>query len=121
MSSPGILVVALPVVPYCGLAPDHSRFVGTCDGLTHPDDNYGVMVPLERATAKAVPALAVLDPLCPACKAFEQRLQASGFAERLHRQARALPPRPTRPPSPPGAPPPGPSARSAPGPLPRPP
>jgi len=33
----------------------------------------------------------VLDPLCPACKAFEQRLQASGFAERLDRRAIVFP------------------------------
>jgi uncharacterized membrane protein len=87
----GVLFVVVPVVLYFALAPDHSRFVGTCDGLTHPDDNYGVMVPLERATAKEVPALEVLDPLCPACKAFEQRLQASGFAQRLDRKAIVFP------------------------------
>ena len=87
----GVLFVAVPVTLYFALAPDHSRFVGTCDGLTHPDDSYGVMVPIERATARAVPALEVLDPLCPACKAFEQRLQASGFAERLDRKAVMFP------------------------------
>jgi uncharacterized membrane protein len=86
----GVLFVAVLVALYFALAPDHSRFVGTCDGLTHPD-TYGVMVPLERATARAVPALEILDPLCPACKAFEQRLQASGFAERLDRRAIVFP------------------------------
>jgi uncharacterized membrane protein len=87
----GVLFVAVPVALYFALAPDHSRFVGTCEGLTHPDDNYGVMVPIERAAAKGVPALEILDPLCPACKAFEQRLQASGFAEQLDRKAILFP------------------------------
>jgi uncharacterized membrane protein len=87
----GVLFVVVPVALYFALAPDHSRFVGTCDRLTHPDDSYGVMVPLERARANLVPALEVLDPLCPACKAFEQRLEASGFAERLDRRAIVFP------------------------------
>jgi hypothetical protein len=87
----GVLFVAVPVTLYFALAPDNSRFVGTCDALTHPDDSYGVMVPLEKATSKAVPALEILDPLCPACKAFEQRLQASSFAERLDRKAILFP------------------------------
>jgi uncharacterized membrane protein len=87
----GVLFVAVPVALYVGLAPDHTRFVGTCEGLTHPDDNYGVMVPIESAATKGVPALEVLDPLCPACRAFEQRLQASGFAQQLDRKAILFP------------------------------
>ncbi|HEX7844132.1 MAG TPA: DsbA family protein, partial [Kofleriaceae bacterium] len=37
------------------------------------------------------PAIEVLDPLCPACRAFEQRLEASGLAERLDRKAVLFP------------------------------
>jgi uncharacterized membrane protein len=87
----GVLFVAVPVALYFALAPDNSRFVGTCDALGHPEDSYGIMVPLEKATGKAVPALEVLDPMCPACKAFEQRLQASGDNERLDRKAVMFP------------------------------
>ncbi len=87
----GVLFVAVPVGLYFGLAPDNSRFVGTCDALAHPDDNYGIMVSLEKATGKAVPALEVLDPMCPACKAFEQRLQAASVNDRLDRKAVMFP------------------------------
>ena len=36
-------------------------------------------------------ALEILDPLCPACKAFEQRLDTSGYADRLDRRAILFP------------------------------
>lgn len=87
----GVGFVVVPIVLYLAMAPDNSRFVGTCDALLHKDDPYGIMVRLGGAGPKAVPALEVLDPLCPACKAFEQRLQASGFADRLDRKAVLFP------------------------------
>ena len=86
----GVAFVAVPVVLYLGLAPDHSRFIGTCEGLPHPDDPYGVMLRVD-AKSGGVPAIEVLDPLCPACKAFEQRLAASGLAERIDRKAVLFP------------------------------
>ncbi len=91
MAGVGALFVVVPVVLYLALVPDQSRFVGSCEGLPHPDDTYGVMVPLGKGTGKATPALEVLDPLCPACKAFEQRLDASGLVERLDRKAVLFP------------------------------
>lgn len=86
----GALFVAVPVIVYLALAPDHARFIGTCDALAHPDDTYHVMVPLAPHPG-GVPALEVLDPLCPACRAFEQRLDASGLADRLDRKAVVFP------------------------------
>jgi hypothetical protein len=47
------------------------------------------MVPLHRGGQ--APALEIFDPLCPACKAFESRLESSGFAERLDRKAILFP------------------------------
>jgi uncharacterized membrane protein len=91
MVGAGVLFVVVPVVLYLALVPDQSRFVGACEGLPHPDDTYGVMVPLHKGTASPAPALEVLDPLCPACKAFEQRLDASGLVERLDRKAILFP------------------------------
>jgi uncharacterized membrane protein len=90
----GIGFVAVPVVVYLALAPDHARFIGTCEALPHPADSYGVMVPVARpagAPASAAPAIEVLDPLCPACRAFEQRLAASGLGERIDRKAVMFP------------------------------
>lgn len=91
MAGVGVLFVVVPVALYLALVPDQSRFVGSCEGLPHPDDPYGVMVPLSKGPGKTTPAIEVLDPLCPACKAFEQRLDASGLADRLDRKAILFP------------------------------
>ena len=89
----GVGFVAVPVALYLAMAPDHARFIGSCEGLLHPEDPYGVMLRVDRASHDGVPAPAieVLDPLCPACKAFEHRLAASGLAGRLDRKAVLFP------------------------------
>jgi len=91
MFGAGVAFVAVPIVLYLALAPDHARFIGTCEGLPRPADGYGVMVRIERGAPRGVPAIEVLDPLCPACRAFEQRLAASGLAERLELKAVMFP------------------------------
>ena len=91
MFGAGVAFVAVPVVLYLALAPDHARFIGTCEGLPHPADGYGVMLRLARGAPGGVPAVEVLDPLCPACRAFEQRLASSGLADRLDRKAVLFP------------------------------
>jgi uncharacterized membrane protein len=113
----GVAFVAVPALIYLALVPDHARFIGTCEALPHPADSYGVLVSinersesgggdptgsaggaganghrgLDRGGAGGVPAIEVLDPLCPACRAFEQRLAASGLANRLARKAALFP------------------------------
>jgi uncharacterized membrane protein len=87
----GVAFVAVPIALYLAQAPDHARFIGTCEGLPHPDDSYGVMVRVERAAGKGAPVIEVLDPLCPACRAFEQRLAASGLGGALDRKAVMFP------------------------------
>lgn len=86
----GVLLVALPAVAYVGLAPDHSMFIGACGELVEDEDSYGVMVPYDRHRG-GVPAIEVLDPLCPACRAFERRLDASGLRGELDRSAILFP------------------------------
>lgn len=85
----GVLFVVVPLVLYVAMVPDHGKFIGTCGQLDKPDDTYGVMVPVQRGGA--TPALEILDPLCPACRAFEDRLAASGLAGRLDRRAILFP------------------------------
>ena len=87
----GVAFVLVPVLIYVALAPDHGKFVGTCDVLQKPDDTYGVMVQLERGGPKAARAVEILDPLCPACRAFEARFDASGLADRFDRKAVMFP------------------------------
>jgi uncharacterized membrane protein len=93
----GVGFVAIPIVLYLAMAPDHRRFIGTCEGLAHAEDGYGVMVRVDplgrggRGKTAGAPTVEVLDPLCPACRAFEQRLAASGLADRLDRKAVLFP------------------------------
>jgi uncharacterized membrane protein len=81
---------AVPVVGYALAAPDHGEYVGKCGGLSQPDDPYGVMVELGGAQSAPL-AIEVFDPLCPACKGFEERFAASGLRERFHRRAVMFP------------------------------
>lgn len=82
--------VAVPVVAYAMVAPDYARFIGTCGALAEPDDAYGMMVDM-GAPGQGVPSVEVFDPLCPACRGFEERLQASGLDARLQRKAVMFP------------------------------
>lgn len=86
----GVAFVVVPVLLYLGMAPDNSKFIGTCEGLAKPDDTYGVMMDVSRHKGGA-PAIEVLDPLCPACKAFEDRLEKSGLEDKLDRRAILFP------------------------------
>ena len=87
----GVAFVLVPVLIYIAAAPDHEKFIGTCDVLTKPNDTYGVMVQLDKGGPRAAQAIEILDPLCPACRAFEARLDASGLRDRLDRKAVLFP------------------------------
>jgi uncharacterized membrane protein len=89
----GVAFVLVPILLYVVMAPDHARFIGTCDALPKPDDTYGIMVPIgpTRHGANAAPAIEIFDPLCPACRAFEERLTGSGVDDDLARRAVLFP------------------------------
>ena len=86
----GVIFVAVPVAAYVASAPDHARFVGACGVLEDPGDPYGTLLPLEPHPGGA-PTLEVLDPLCPACRAFDLRLAAAGLSDKLGRKAALFP------------------------------
>ena len=51
------------------------------------------MIPLGHGRG-GTPAIAVVDPLCPACKGFDERMRGERlYAERLEHRGRALPAR----------------------------
>lgn len=52
-----------------------------CGTLVRADDPSGIM--LELSNKGSTPAIEVLDPLCPSCKAFDERLSASGLGRKL--------------------------------------
>lgn len=85
----GVFVV-VPVVAYLAMAPDHSKYVGACGDLPNKEDTNNVMVPI-GATRTGKEAIEVFDPLCPACRGFESRLEASGLGEQLNRKALLFP------------------------------
>lgn len=82
--------VGIPVIGYVMLMPDYGRYVGTCGRLADTDDPGGVMVELDQHNV-ATTAVEVFDPLCPACRAFDRRLMASGLDKKIHRKAVLFP------------------------------
>ncbi len=87
----GCAYVAIATLAYLGFAPDAVAAAGkSCGSLVQEGDPNGVLLPL--ATVKGgTPAIEVLDPLCPSCRAFDQRLAASGFGPRLDLKAVLFP------------------------------
>jgi uncharacterized membrane protein len=86
----GLLFVLLPTGTYVAAMPTYDAYANGCGELASPADRYGVLVPL-GGTPTGRPAIEILDPLCPSCRAFEDRLEASGLDERLDRKALLFP------------------------------
>jgi uncharacterized membrane protein len=86
----GVLFVIVPFFGYMASVPDHSRFIGACSSLVTTEDEYDVMLELDPHPGKP-PAIEVLDPLCPACRGFEQRLQAGGLDAEMNRKTLLFP------------------------------
>lgn len=74
-------------------APDKKTSLTGCGSLVSGDDPNAVMIPLPSGEGEA--AIEVLDPLCPACKAFDERLGASALRKRLDLKAVLFPLDPT--------------------------
>jgi hypothetical protein len=70
--------------------PDYEPFIGACGQLTTTEDTYKVFVDIDPQTG-GKPTIEVLDPLCPACKGFEARLEASGLDAQVDRMAALFP------------------------------
>lgn len=86
----GLGFVLIPALLYAALAPDYSKYAGTCGTLLKPEDTNHVLLPIgQQASGKTT--IEVFDPLCPACKGFEGRLAASGMASDLKRSALMFP------------------------------
>ena len=86
----GVAFVAVPLAVYIGMSPDFSGYVGTCGELVAPEDRGGVLIDLDGNQA-GIPAVELLDPLCPSCKGFEDRLTRSGLGAQLDRKVALFP------------------------------
>ena len=68
----GCLFVGTSTLAYALSAPDFSRFAAGCGELPKRGD-AGALLTLGPPSAGAASLIEVLDPLCPACRAFERR------------------------------------------------
>jgi uncharacterized membrane protein len=78
----GVGYVALITMLYMAFAPADKDPAKTCGTLVKREDPSGIVLEL-GGTRGGTEAIAVLDPLCPACKAFDERLGASGLLDKL--------------------------------------
>ncbi|MET0343175.1 MAG: vitamin K epoxide reductase family protein [Polyangiales bacterium] len=83
------LFVGSATVAYALNAPDFSRYAGTCGTLKKADDPQAIL-PLAGRRGGPV-LLEVLDPLCPACRAFAARLERHPMFERADRKLLLFP------------------------------
>jgi hypothetical protein len=92
----GVAFVVVLSVVYFAFAPtgDPKATLTGCGTLVSGEDPAQVMIPLV-SRAGGEPAVEVLDPLCPACKAFDARLSASDLRTRLDLKAVLFPLDPT--------------------------
>jgi hypothetical protein len=85
------LLVLLPMTGYVLAMPEYDKFAEGCGTLAQPEDRHSVLVRLRVESPSAKPAIEIFDPLCPACKAFEDRLKAAGLDHELRRDLLLFP------------------------------
>ncbi len=77
----GCLYVGILVFFYVIFAPTAPKAIQGCGTLVQKEDPAGIFIQMSKGAG--VPALAVLDPLCPACKGFDERIRAGGIDQRV--------------------------------------
>lgn len=85
----GVVFVALPSAVYAAGSPEFDRYIGECGELAEmpsPD----LLVPLGPQN-QSVNVVEVFDPLCPACKGFEERFDAQDGSTEVNRRVLLFP------------------------------
>jgi hypothetical protein len=85
------LLVVVLTTSYVLAMPLYDQFTSGCGALPQLEDRHGVLVHVPARDKTAQPAIEIFDPLCPACKAFEERLAASRLDEKLQRDLLLFP------------------------------
>ncbi|MDB4972067.1 MAG: hypothetical protein JWN48_408 [Myxococcaceae bacterium] len=86
----GCLFVGSTTLAYALQAPDFTRFVGSCGTLKKPADPQHALLPFgNRGGTETI--VEVLDPLCPACRAFERRFERLALAKSAKRDVLLFP------------------------------
>ncbi|MFH0900158.1 MAG: vitamin K epoxide reductase family protein [Pseudomonadota bacterium] len=85
----GVAFVVAPLVVFLAFSPARAES-RDCGSLVNPVDKYGIRVDMSRQ-GQGTPALEVIDPLCPACRSFRDRLIESEYMSKLDLQAVLFP------------------------------
>jgi uncharacterized membrane protein len=72
----------VPALLYVSAMPSYAGYVNGCGKLEKAATAESGVIKISAAGAK-VPVTMFVDPLCPTCKAFHQRLVAEGYFEQL--------------------------------------
>ena len=78
----GLLFVAVPLLLYLQTKPALAAEQAQCGTLMSPEDKYGIMVRVNPVPGGRR-AIEVIDPLCPACAAFAERLTYTDHLAKL--------------------------------------
>lgn len=84
----GVLFVVAAIAIYVTALPDYTSKVTSCGGLKKPEDKQKVLMQLQSGSSSA---LEIIDPLCPACKAFETRVAEDHLLDGTQRQVLLFP------------------------------
>jgi uncharacterized membrane protein len=76
------LFTVTPALLYVSALPNYSSYITACGKLEKPATAADPLIHISPATA-VQPATLFVDPLCPTCKAFHQRLTTEGFIDKL--------------------------------------
>jgi len=73
---------AVPALLYTTALPGYGSYISSCGKLEKPAETTGALIHVSFPAATQ-PATLFVDPLCPTCKAFHQRLSAEGVLDKL--------------------------------------
>lgn len=76
------LFAAAPALAYVGALPDYRPMLVGCGKIPQPTEKHNALLKIPTTRAKQ-PAILVIDPLCPTCKAFHDRLLTEDIFEKL--------------------------------------
>jgi uncharacterized membrane protein len=76
---------AVPAALYTSALPSYGPYLSSCGKLEKPAETTGALIHVSFP-GSVQPATMFVDPLCPTCKAFHQRLNAEGVFDKLDLQ-----------------------------------
>ena len=76
---------AVPALLYTSALPGYGAYISSCGKLEKPAETTGALIHVSFPAATQ-PATLFVDPLCPTCKAFHQRLNTEGVFDKLDLQ-----------------------------------